>query len=40
VPNLPDLAGLSFWVGGITFEAGYPDGVKRWAPPVPVTLLP
>lgn len=40
IPNVPSIAGVSIWIGGLTFESGYLLDVKRWAPPIQLTFLP
>jgi hypothetical protein len=38
VPNIPALSGIVIYAGGLTFEAGYPLGVKKWASPLKITF--
>ena len=40
IPALPALVGFSFFFDGITFEPGYPLGVKKFSSSVKVTVKP
>ncbi len=38
IPPLAGLVGLQLYACGLSFESGYPQGVKRWSQPVPLTI--
>ncbi|HEX6812018.1 MAG TPA: M14 family zinc carboxypeptidase [Planctomycetota bacterium] len=40
IPNFAWLAGLTTWVGGVTFDPLYQIGIKTWSAPIPVTIIP
>lgn len=39
-PALPTLVGIDFFACGITFEPGWPEGVRNWSAPVPIQIRP
>lgn len=40
IPNAPQFVGLTTYVGGITWDAGWSRGIKTWSAPVAVTPIP
>ena len=40
IPPFAWLAGLTTWVGGVTFDPAYQIGIKTWGVPIPVTIIP
>jgi hypothetical protein len=40
IPPFAWLAGLTTWVGGVTFDPAYQIGIKTWSAPIAVTIIP